>query len=234
MKTVQFIFCKGPIELLVNGKSMSFGENSLVVTDDSAVISAESRDHWVNYLFYIGDFQCVYRDLFDIVEPVYSFHRHQDNVYRLPIDSDFIRVSQGLGEINRKTLLQFVYAYCLGMEKKYFSDLLHSLVDTNKGFFEYLDETYLNPWPVARYADELGITVRKLNIIFYEKFGISAKHWLIKRRLEHGRQMLLGSQVRISDIAMECGFSNHAHFSDCFKKHYGYSPTYLRETAHVS
>ncbi|CAH0535955.1 helix-turn-helix domain-containing protein [Vibrio marisflavi] len=230
MKTIQFIFCKGPIQVVVRDKPHSFPQNSLVVTDDSAVISSASRDNWSSYVFYVGDFQQVYRALFDLLEPSTFFLPNVSEARDLPIDSEFIKVSQDLGNASRKTLLQFVYSYCLGMDRQYFSQLLHSLVDANKEFFDYLESNFLNPWSVSKYAEELGITVRKLNILFYEKFGISAKHWLIERRLEHGREMLLATKTKVSDIAMDCGFSNHAHFSDCFKKKYGYSPTHIRET----
>ncbi|MGF1740026.1 AraC family transcriptional regulator [Vibrio profundum] len=229
MKTIQFIFCKGPTQVVVRDKPYAFTQNSLVVTDDTASVSGAGRDNWASYLFCIGDFQRVYRDLYDLLEPSSFTRPNACEVYDVPVDSEFIKVSQDLGQVSRKTLLQFIYSYCLGMDRQYFSQLLHRLVDANKEFFEYLESSFLNPWPVARYAEELGITVRKLNILFYEKFGISAKHWLIERRLEHGREMLLATRTKISDIAMDCGFSNHAHFSDCFKKKYGYSPTHIRE-----
>lgn len=86
----------------------------------------------------------------------------------------------------------------------------------------------MQPWPVTRFAEDLGIEVRRLNFLFYKNYGVSAKQWLLERRLSYARQQLMVTEKKVADIALDSGFSNHAHFTESFKKRYLCSPTVLR------
>ncbi|MCX5590965.1 AraC family transcriptional regulator [Alcaligenes endophyticus] len=52
--------------------------------------------------------------------------------------------------------------------------------------------------------------------------------WLWLKRLEHSHQALQRhTNGTITQIALESGFSDMAHFSRAFKRHFGYSPSHL-------
>ena len=55
-------------------------------------------------------------------------------------------------------------------------------------------------------------------------------------RLERARSMLTrgGSDLRICEVAWQCGFANAAHFSRTFKQQYGASPKDVQRTARVA
>ena len=146
----------------------------------------------------------------------------------LPANKDIIHATEQLIDIERSASLRFLYLYCLGLDSVYFSRLLESIVGTNNELLEFFEQNRLNPWTVSRYADELGISTRKLNFLFYEKFGMSAKQWLLDQRLKKGCELLLSTRLRVADIAMECGFSNHAHFSDSFRRRFQQCPSHMR------
>ncbi|EKA25508.1 AraC family transcriptional regulator [Yersinia enterocolitica subsp. enterocolitica WA-314] len=158
--------------------------------------------------------------------------RLPQNVYErckiLPANNDIICAAEKLVDIDRTLSLRFLYLYCLGLDYVYFSRLLESIVGTNNKLLEFFEKNRLNPWTVSRYASELGISTRKLNFLFYEKFGMSAKQWLLEQRLKKGCELLLSTRLRVADIAMECGFSNHAHFSDSFRRRFQQCPSRMR------
>ncbi|MGF6812904.1 transcriptional regulator GlxA family with amidase domain [Paraburkholderia sp. Clong3] len=60
----------------------------------------------------------------------------------------------------------------------------------------------------------------KLNMLFYEKCGVSAKHWLLEQHLGKVRELLLATSMKITDVAQECGFNGHAHSCESFKRRY--------------
>nr|WP_256381684.1 helix-turn-helix domain-containing protein [Candidatus Sodalis sp. SoCistrobi] len=78
---------------------------------------------------------------------------------------------------------------------------------------------------------ELGISTHKLNVIFSERFGMPAKKWLTQQRLKKGCELLLTTPMPVAEIALRGGFSNHAHFSAIFRRHFKTNPSAFRERA---
>jgi AraC-like DNA-binding protein len=137
-----------------------------------------------------------------------------------------------LGQVDEEAMLRLVLAYCLTLERKLCSSLLRFLVAADADLIEILYRYRLEPWPVTRYAELLGLSPRKFNQLFMEKFGVSAKHWLHQQRLEHAWRLLETSSKKIIDVAMESGFSNAAHFSDSFRRYFRQTPSGVRHGKH--
>lgn len=64
---------------------------------------------------------------------------------------------------------------------------------------------------------------------FKSVFGISAKEFILKTRLEHAAALLTGTDKSVGAVAADCGFSSGYRFSAAFKKWYGQSPTSYRK-----
>ncbi|MDR2333947.1 MAG: response regulator [Burkholderiaceae bacterium] len=77
-------------------------------------------------------------------------------------------------------------------------------------------------------ATHLGISLRRLNIVFEAFNGISAFEFIRQERMHRAALMLGQSTLSIADVAMEVGYSNPANFSTEFKKFWEKSPTQLR------
>lgn len=62
---------------------------------------------------------------------------------------------------------------------------------------------------------------------FNAVFGESPAQYLLKTKLQKASTMLSNTkeQLRIADIAYDCGFDTVTHFNKAFKKQYGLSPT---------
>lgn len=213
-----------------NGETFEVPSGSLVFTgpNASAVAAREGID---TYVFHSGDFQEIYRELHDLA----GRYRRGAPFWRQPVKKvtvpeDTINVIRHLGSVEPRAMLRFAYVYCMGTEPEYFSRLLHHLIDGSRDFFEFIEENSMSAWPVTQYAKALGIPVRKLNVLFYEKFGVSAKNWLLERRLQRARELLLLTSMKVTDIAQECGFNSHAHFSVSFRRRYEASPRLLRQS----
>jgi AraC family transcriptional regulator len=67
---------------------------------------------------------------------------------------------------------------------------------------------------------------------FKRTFGASPHAYLMKRRITLAVQQMLGSEAPLSEIAMNCGFADQAHFSRQFRRMMGSTPsTWRREKA---
>lgn len=229
MIVVQFIFFRTPAKVVCRGGAYAAEPNSIVLTDSDASVIAASESDYDIFSFRIGDFQELYRELADEVDPAMPAPFWRKPFTPLPVPPELFDVARRMGSNDRSMMLRFLYIYCLNVNRGYFSNLLHHFVDGSLEFFDYIERNSLNPWPVETYARELGISMRNLNQMFQDKFGVSTKHWLLERRLQRARELLLRTSKKVTDIAHECGFNSHAHFSDTFRKRYNDCPRRLRQ-----
>ena len=77
---------------------------------------------------------------------------------------------------------------------------------------------------IAQVADSIGISTSQLSLIFVQKTNMSPAKFRRFLQLEHARWLLLNSDKNVTQIAMDTGFSDQAHFSNVFSKKYGTSP----------
>lgn len=73
-----------------------------------------------------------------------------------------------------------------------------------------------------------GISERHINRIFFQKYGISIKKFVIRERLKAASHELLNSQKAIKTVALECGFNNFSYFTRHFRAHYNLTPSEYR------
>lgn len=77
-------------------------------------------------------------------------------------------------------------------------------------------------------AQSLGLSMRRLNMVFEACDGLSAFEFIRQERMRRAALMLAQSTLSIADVALEVGYLNSANFSTEFKKFWQKSPTQLR------
>lgn len=83
--------------------------------------------------------------------------------------------------------------------------------------------------PMVKFAELSGRSLSTFQRDFLKIFGVPATNWLLNRRLEAAYEALLVAGTKSSDIYLEVGFEDAAHFSRSFKKKYGYSPSKIHQ-----
>jgi AraC-like DNA-binding protein len=82
-------------------------------------------------------------------------------------------------------------------------------------------------------ASALGITPRYVHLLL-EQTGCSFSHHVLAQRLEAAAALLrdtLQHHRKIADIAAEAGFADLSHFNRSFRRHFGATPSDIREAA---
>jgi len=64
---------------------------------------------------------------------------------------------------------------------------------------------------------------------FKEETGMSPINYLLKVRIERAKELLADTSLKISDIALNVGFSNQQRFNEMFKKYAGVTPLQYRK-----
>lgn len=77
-------------------------------------------------------------------------------------------------------------------------------------------------------ATAFAISPSKLKQDFQRAFGISAREYLLERRLLIGRNAILRDGLSIAEAAYRAGYQHPANFTAAFVKHHGYPPSRLK------
>ncbi|MCR4809334.1 MAG: response regulator [Prevotella sp.] len=78
---------------------------------------------------------------------------------------------------------------------------------------------------VEMLTQEVGISRAQLNRKMKEMAGIPASELIRNIRLEQAARLLKEQKINITQVAYTVGFSNLAHFSTVFRKHFGVAPS---------
>lgn len=78
---------------------------------------------------------------------------------------------------------------------------------------------------VDKLTDEVGISRAQLHRKMKEMTGIPASEFIRNLRLDQAAKLLREHKVNVTQVAYSVGFSNQAHFSTVFHKHFGVSPS---------
>jgi len=87
----------------------------------------------------------------------------------------------------------------------------------------FIDERIINGFTLSELEREIGQDRWKLSRDFRSALGTSPYRYLIMRRLDRARRLLLSGHG-IADTAHACSFSDQSHFNRHFKKCNGVSP----------
>ena len=103
----------------------------------------------------------------------------------------------------------------------------------------------LAPWQAKRLRshieDKLDSSIRATDLAglvqlssshffraFRKTFGESPLTYIMKRRIRRAQQLMLTSQLRLSQVALECGMCDQAHLSRAFRRIVGTNPNAWR------
>jgi AraC-like DNA-binding protein len=94
----------------------------------------------------------------------------------------------------------------------------------------FLRENSHQPIKMIELCRELGLVERTLQDGFREVYGTSPLSYLRKLRLQSARAHLAatGPERRISQIALDCGFTHFGRFSVDYHQHFGETPSETR------
>jgi AraC family transcriptional regulator, exoenzyme S synthesis regulatory protein ExsA len=227
MSAIRFIITHDIVTLENQGERYSIPANSLIVTDNHARLVNKSSAVLMD--FHSSSLQQLYTEVEQLLEKKNGSQFTLEKVKVVRAEEKVIDLLISLSQLSASNFLQFCYVYCLNMERDYFSDLLRQGVSGRMDFCEYIENSFLEQLSVAELAENFDLPLRKFNQLFQDTYGKPAKRWLLERRLEHARELLINTPMRIIDIALECGFSNHAHFTDTFRRHFSCNPSQVRQ-----
>jgi len=99
-----------------------------------------------------------------------------------------------------------------------------------KEILDIFEENFTNEdFTLKRLAEQMGLSSGYLSGVFKEQFSEPFQDYLLKRRIDKAKRLLLTTDLRNYEIAEEIGFSDPNYFSLRFKKETGVSPSKYKE-----
>lgn len=93
----------------------------------------------------------------------------------------------------------------------------------------YLHNHYLeSDFRIQFLSDLAGISQKYFETLFYQRYGVMPKEYVLMLRLERAKELLSGEKNTISDIAFQLGYTDIYHFSKLFKAKTGVTPSEYR------
>ncbi len=87
-------------------------------------------------------------------------------------------------------------------------------------------------YSVSKMAANLGVSTKYISILFRRECGISAKRYLIVRRLQRACDFLAENKLAINEVARLTGWTNAHYFATTFRKFTGMTPSEYSRKAH--
>ena len=93
---------------------------------------------------------------------------------------------------------------------------------------EYIRTHYKEGISLEKTAEVLNITPEYLSMLFKREMGMNFSVFLKEFRISHAKRLLKGTDMKIYEVAKECGYSNSNYFTKVFKEVTGISPAEYR------
>lgn len=101
----------------------------------------------------------------------------------------------------------------------------HSIIMQSQNFIK---AHYKKQLKLADIANDVNLSPNYFHTIFTDTCGITPHDYLVEYRINIAKNLLITTQLTISDIAERCGFKNQQYMTTVFKTKVGTSPTELR------
>lgn len=93
---------------------------------------------------------------------------------------------------------------------------------------DYMEASLSEPLPLVQIASVAAMAQHHFLRTFKRLFGRTPHQYLTDRRLDHARQLLAATEMPVTEVSLEVGFSSLGTFSWLFRQRVGLSPDQFR------
>ena len=133
------------------------------------------------------------------------------------IDAELIKLKMvellyGIAQIDQQLLLPLIQ----------FKQQVH------RDISQVLEANYMNPVSISDLAYLSHRSLSSFKRDFQTMYNIPPSQWLKKRRLKKAKELLINTEMSVTDICYTTGFENLSHFSKVYRSYYNHSPSSQR------
>lgn len=101
-----------------------------------------------------------------------------------------------------------------------------------RAVLEWIDAHLAGDVSLARLARVAGVSTSHFRVLFKRSTQVAVHEYVVQRRVERARQLLLRNELPASQIALEAGFSHQSHMARCMRRVLGITPAQVLRRTH--
>ena len=150
--------------------------------------------------------------------PIIKIEKHYEMEQVL---EELYEISNCRSEQLRCKQMELIYRFFSLLWKKEQRSKSHDIADSAKKIIDYNFDRAIT---VKRVADTLHIDSAYLTRKFAQKYTLTPKEYLIEKRIELAKRLLIQTDASVSEISVSAGYDDPLYFSRIFKNRTGLSP----------
>ncbi|MVQ40039.1 helix-turn-helix domain-containing protein [Paenibacillus sp. MAH-34] len=116
---------------------------------------------------------------------------------------------------------------CLSEVLRKQGDTLTSTVQSIK---QFLNNSVFSPYDTSELSSQIGVSTRHMNRLFKKEVGTTLYNYVITKKIESAKRMLVDTQLTISEIGYKLGYFDPHYFSNLFHSKTNVRPSDFRKT----
>ncbi len=215
----------------VNDKSyaVSKGMAFLIYPGETTFYQADEISPW-EYIWIAMDGDDIERLIAAYHSPVNKYLFKAANYSQ---SADLFRSFADVNNLNltkdKDKFIGLIYLIFSSFEKNCNTGAFESDLDYYNRSCKYIRLNYGYNISITDIAENVGLERSYLYRIFMKYAYISPKHYLTKVKVESAGEMLMNSELSMTEIALSCGFNDSSNFCRTFNKYYGYPPLQFKK-----
>lgn len=198
---------------------------------DHCIIAFMLNDHFIkNFLLEYNNLELPDPDDQEL-EEIYKIDVNEEIKSIIYSVSNYIKqgrdIPQELVEIKFKELL---FSLILNPQNNTLAHFFSTVQQTERTGIEFIMKKYFNQdMSLEEFARLSGRSLSTFKRDFQECFNQTPGKWLMEMRLSYAKNLLLSSNLNISQICYDSGFKNTSHFNKAFKEKYNLPPLQFKQ-----
>lgn len=245
------IVLEGSATHIVDGEAYTIEKGDVFVISDNIAHGYQNTKNFklCNIMFhqeqlFLSDFDirksAGFHALF-IIEPFLTKeHFFQSRLLLCPNDFDEISniISNMVNEYNKKTVgwKTMLQSYFMTLIIKLSRTYEHSSRPSSSSDLiyianavSYIENNYTEKLTIKELSEISHLSERHFGRIFQASYGITPMNYVLSLRMQKAQSLLTSTSLRITDIALQCGFNDSNYFSRQFMKYYKKTPREYRQ-----
>ncbi len=127
-------------------------------------------------------------------------------------------------------LLKQLLIYLYRKRRENFPNVENHMNEVIYEIQKYMDNNFSQPILIEEIAKSFYVDLFYLSHCFKQQTGYSPKQYLMKSRISKAKEMLIHTNIAVSEVAYKCGFSDVNNFIRSFKSESDCTPNQYRKT----